>query len=117
MMMDMMKCMNHLIRVNLEIVDNPGLGYCGIFAQNLIIAKNEFDRKLEDFKGDAEAEGKSSYKTRLSLRGNPGDHCETCAEAMQYLIAKAVGGEISARSYNVIQFWKDNPEVLPFLLM
>ena len=35
-----------------------------------------------------------------------------CAEAMHWLITKAVGTELSARSYNIIQYWKENPQVL-----
>ena len=107
---------NYLIRGNLQLVNNPGLGSCGIFATELILAKLEIEQRLQHHKDDADNAGKSSYRTRLSLRGNPGDHCVKCTEAMQYLINKAVGSEPSTRSYNIIQYWKDNPEVPPSLL-
>ena len=107
---------NYLIRGNLQLVNNPGLGSCGIFATELILAKLEIEQRLQSYKHDAESTGKSNYRTRLSLRGNPGDHCEKCAAAMQWLINEAVGSELSARSYNTIHYWKENPEVLPSLL-
>jgi hypothetical protein len=34
-----------LIRGNLQLVDNPGLGYCGIFALELLIAKLAIDQR------------------------------------------------------------------------
>jgi hypothetical protein len=104
---------NHLIRGNLLLIDNPGLGNCANFATELLLAKLDIDLKLKEQKGDAELEGKTNYRTRISLRGNPGEHCATCVASMEYLIAHADGTQLSARSNNVIQYWKDNPEVLP----
>jgi len=68
--------MNYLIRKNLQLVNNPGLGFCGIFATELILALCDINQRLQNHRDDAKNEGKSSYKTRLSLRGNPGNHCE-----------------------------------------
>jgi len=106
-----------LIRGNLQLVDNPGLGYCGIFALELLIAKLAIDKRLQEQRADAENDGKIIYRTRISLRGNPGDHCETCADAMKFLIANANGSDLSSRSYNVIDYWKNNPQVLKLLFV
>jgi hypothetical protein len=54
------------------------------FALEQLIAKLAIDQRLQEQRADAENDGKSIYRTRLSLRGNPGDHCETCADAIKY---------------------------------
>ena len=45
--------MNYLIRQNLQLIDNPGLGFCGIFATELILAKLDINQRLQDQRDDA----------------------------------------------------------------
>jgi hypothetical protein len=93
------------------LVDNPGRGFCLSFATELGIFRLENDAQLRNQKEDAIKAGSKSYRTRISLRGTPKDHCKKCVEAMKYVIDNADETELSARSCKVLEYWKVHPEV------
>ena len=106
---------HYSIRKNCNLIDNPGSGFCASFATELGIFRIDFDKQLQNQKEDAIKIGSTSYRTRISLRGTPKEHCRKCSEAMQYISDNADVQKLSARSYKVVDYWKKHPEVLNVL--
>lgn len=104
-----------LIRKNCDLVDNPGRGFCLSFATELGIVRLGIVDELRNQKEDAIKVGCTAYRTRISLRGTPKDHCKKCIEAMKHVMRTADREVLSQRSCKVIDYWKDHPEVLDFI--